>query len=200
MKNQSAECYSGDKAQAFSWLARVFWDVPDQEMLKDFDPEWFSFAGDNVSEGVLTTLKNAQELDEEGIKELRVDYTSLFCGFNPNDPFPYESVFRGEERRLMRPERDDVLYFYKDNGFLAKSQNGNEPEDHLAFELEFVAFLLNEEMVSEDAQRVSNIRKQFLDEHLLNWVESFSASVEQSASTSFYKSLVLLLVASIHTV
>ena len=70
-----------------------------------------------------------------------------------------------------------------------------EPEDHLAFELEFMQLLGERAADAFDAgdegacARLLETRRAFLEEHLLNWVPAFAADVQRIARTGFYRAL-----------
>jgi TorA maturation chaperone TorD len=62
---------------------------------------------------------------------------------------------------------------------VASKQQNKEPDDHIALELEFMAWLCNQ---SETAAQ-----QQFLNNHILKWVPLFCSDVAKGADTSFYR-------------
>ena len=74
-----------------------------------------------------------------------------------------------------------------------RADDFNEPEDHVALEFEFMAYLNNKVLDAlkkgDDEEVRNNLEKQsiFLKEHILSWVPSFCKDVEQFANTDFYK-------------
>lgn len=97
----------------------------------------------------------------------------------------------------MQQERDEVLKEYRQAG-LVRSKDFKEPEDHIAIELEFMAYLCrkaSESFQTEDmAISLEYLRKQkdFLEKHLLVWVPSFCKDLEQAAESGFYKGIAQL--------
>ncbi len=66
-----------------------------------------------------------------------------------------------------------------------KVQNGLRPDDHLAYQLNFLGYLVGKTDQKEtigDAQR-------FLMYHLLNWVPKFAERLEQRRGPAFYSAL-----------
>jgi putative dimethyl sulfoxide reductase chaperone len=94
----------------------------------------------------------------------------------------------------MQEARDQVLAAYRAKG-LDKAETLDYPEDHIALELEFMEHLCKEARLALAAQNRSAVavymqeQKDFLAQHLLNWVPAFCADVEKCATTEFYKAI-----------
>ncbi len=146
----------------------------------------------------LVTIISSLGTAEGECREIAVDYTDLFCGFDPTSPFPYESIFLGEKRLLMQAPSIAVKKVYTENGYAPEGGTSNEPPDHLAVELRYLAFILEgaaEALACEDthtAQLFLEQEKEFLDKHLRLWVPSFCEEVRARAATDFFKKLSLL--------
>lgn len=108
--------------------------------------------------------------------------------------FPYESVYTSPEHLLMQDARDEVLAAYRAAKVVLVDE-ACEPEDHLAFELEFMQLLgerAAEALEAGDDGSCANLleaRRAFLEEHLLNWVPDFADDVQRVARTGFYRAL-----------
>ena len=80
---------------------------------------------------------------------------------------------------------------YRGAGF-AKNPGFKEPEDHLAVELAFMALLCGravEALRAGDeagAERQLRAQREFLSDHLLNWIDRFTADVRKAAEDGFY--------------
>jgi anaerobic sulfite reductase subunit A len=67
------------------------------------------------------------------------------------------------------------------------------PEDHIAFEFEFMAYLCEETkaaLAAKDDAKFSALltdQMNFLTDHLLNWIPQFCADIGNFAETGFYK-------------
>lgn len=129
--------------------------------------------------------------------DLAVDFLRTFIGVTQeieHVAFPYESVYTSPERLLMQDARDEVLAAYRAAKVVLVDE-ACEPEDHLAFELEFMQLLGERAADAFDAgdegvcARLLETRRAFLEEHLLNWVPAFAADVQRIARTGFYRAL-----------
>ena len=129
-------------------------------------------------------------------KDLAVDFAKVFLAAGISQggaAFPYESVYTSPDRLVMQEARDQVLSLYRAKGI---ALNGVvEPEDHLAFELEFMLLLIDEGREAAEAadfaalERSVQEQREFLQSHLLNWVPRFCEDVWAYANTDFYKAI-----------
>ena len=129
-------------------------------------------------------------------RQLAVEYARIFLAAGvfqskKSTAVPYESVFVGEERLVMGEARDAVVRWFAEDGF-AVDPDLHEPEDHIAFELEYLATMSTRAaslLEENDAEAfVGNLRRQvrFIDEHLLNWVAQLRGCAADFAKTTFY--------------
>jgi len=92
----------------------------------------------------------------------------------------------------MQEARDRVLAVYHANG-LHCSATMELPEDHIALELEFLAWLCRETLdAGDDWMRVSALlkeQKEFIEQHLAKWIPAFCADIAKCAATDFYKAV-----------
>ncbi len=134
--------------------------------------------------------------------QLAVEYARIFlaAGVFSQDvatAVPYESVFTSEGRLMMQESRDDVVRRYAADGF-AVNPELHEPEDHLAFELEYLAHMSERALAAlgqEDLEALhANLKRQreFIEVHLLNWVGDLHRVAEQYAKTTFYTGMLLV--------
>ncbi len=121
------------------------------------------------------------ELTTQDLSELEFDFNRLFVGPNRLEAAPYESVYRGTERSLMQAETMAVRSFYERAGLELYKKNNN-PDDHLALELEFVCYLL-EESLEDDSYYA--LYEDFLKEHLFHWVEDHCELVREQTTNTF---------------
>ena len=88
------------------------------------------------------------EVDDEALGrrgDLAVDFLHTFIGVTQDREqvaFPYESVYTSPEHLLMQDARDEVLAAYRAAKVVLVDE-ACEPEDHLAFELEFMHGILS---------------------------------------------------------
>jgi len=95
---------------------------------------------------------------------------------------------------LMQEARDQALAWYHRYG-LGKSDQWHDCEDHVAVELDFLIFLINEYLhASESGEAAKAIellqaQREFMAEHLVNWVPQFAIRTVRCARTGFYRGL-----------
>ncbi|WP_143412213.1 TorD/DmsD family molecular chaperone [Arabiibacter massiliensis] len=138
-------------------------------------------------------------LDRRGAnarRDLAVDYARIFlaAGIHEGETaVPFESVYTSDEGILMQDSRDDVVRVYRANGLVVPTDL-NVPEDHLAFELEFMAHVSGRIAArlsaGEPADDALAVQRAFIDEHLLNWLPLLQERVEKHAKLAFYPALV----------
>lgn len=122
------------------------------------------------------------------------DFAALLLNMSPNPVIAYESVYTSEEGLLMQDARDDVRAQYRACGFTL-DEGLSLPEDHLSFELEFMALLCEREASCEDALDAQELDKtraaeqRFLGEHLLVWTPDFCRNLHERARCGLYRGL-----------
>lgn len=110
---------------------------------------------------------------------------------------PYESVFTSEEHIVMQESRDDCVRCYREDGFVV-DPSLHEPEDHLSFELEYLAHMsvrAGELLAAEDAAGLArNVERQiaFIDAHMLNWIGDLYQTALDYAKLTFYTGMLLV--------
>ncbi|MEC4273723.1 molecular chaperone TorD family protein [Adlercreutzia sp. R25] len=154
-------------------------------------------AGDGtaIDEG-LSTIKEYLRHRHGGTRqELAVDYARVFLGAGSYDRIlapPYESVFTSEERILMQDARDGAVTYYRRAGLDLPADN-TTPEDHLGFELQFVAALAeraNEALDGGDKAVLAEtmaLARSFFARHQQNWLSALCDAVDEFAETDFYR-------------
>ncbi|WP_241159157.1 TorD/DmsD family molecular chaperone [Adlercreutzia sp. ZJ141] len=137
-------------------------------------------------------------LSTANIEQARIDaaaeFAALLLNMSPNPVAVYESVYTSPEHLMMQEARDGVLAAYRAEGFaVGKSQN--LPEDHISFELEFMALLCEREeacMSTLDAAGAGHsraVQKAFLTDHLLRWAPILAADLASKARSNLYRGL-----------
>jgi TorA maturation chaperone TorD len=125
------------------------------------------------------------------------EYASLFLGVGPVTVSPCESVYRSTSGLLYQSTLFDVQQSYREIG-MAKSDLYQEPDDHMAVELSYMARLceMTQEAAgieSEQALRCLRLQQDFLDAHLLLWVPLFSQRLIAASPPGFYRAMAHLL-------
>lgn len=126
---------------------------------------------------------------------LAMDFTSCFLGtktYRGLTGAPYESLYRDSSGTLMGPIRTQVFNTYKRER-IALQPDLDLPEDHLSFEMEFLAVLCDrcakavEAGDRDEALRVLGVQKAFLEEHVLAWFPRFHNLTTKLLETRFYR-------------
>jgi TorA maturation chaperone TorD len=147
-------------------------------------------------EQLIKFIDSMAEQDVDALETtLAADYARLFLSINKIPPHPSESTYR--EGVMMQNYRDEVLKTYWSFGVSAKKEF-TEPEDHIATELSFMAYLChkaNDALNSGDnkeAKRYIHGQKDFLEMHLAKWVPELVRDIFDTARTPFYKGIAAL--------
>ena len=125
--------------------------------------------------------------------EGREEYTRVFGLTACRECPPYETEYHKAEEVFFRSQQmADIAGFYQAFG-LAPGGASRERPDHLAVELEFVAYLLMKQRLANEADRgaepaatCQRAREVFFRDHLAWWVPSFSVGLRRKAETGFY--------------
>jgi len=125
----------------------------------------------------------------DGIEEslgLLDEYERLFVGPGQVPCPPYESFWREDvpvdiRRTLMGPCTAELKELYRELGLQVSSGSGELP-DHIAIELEALAYALSAEATEPVARRL-------FDEHLGRWLPRLCRAVSKDSESSFYRDL-----------
>lgn len=132
---------------------------------------------------------------EDTVTDLAADYAKIFlaAGISQGSAaFPYESVYTSPGRIIMQDAWETVRKLYESVGLIKNGEPSGLFEDHIALELEFMAFLCDEARRDPDCCDWLIKQREFLRDHLLNWVPAFTADVRQYADTVFYKGIAMI--------
>jgi TorA maturation chaperone TorD len=182
-------------AGACAFLSRLFLQPVDQTLitaLRD-DPvvgDW-PLAGD---EETVRGLQGLRAGTRTPLDALVVDHRDLFEGPDHVLACPYESVYLSDEHLTFEAQTLHVRAFYNRFGLQAPGL-GTEPDDHIGLELSFISHLcvlgLDAIEASEHDVETAMIASigDFLEQHLLRWVDDCLDRVVQHATTDFYQGL-----------
>ena len=149
-----------------------------------------------LDEGYARLTVALRHLDAAGLETLAVDYAAVFLGAGmarDEAAYPYESVYTSVKHLVMQDARDQVLNIYHQNGL--EPVNTGEPEDHIALEFYFMAYLCEEAAgrlragEPAAAQRLIAVQANFFQAHLVNWIPRFCGDIRKYAHTEFYKAI-----------
>jgi TorA maturation chaperone TorD len=197
-----------ERGNFYGLLARLYREEVDAGLLDQIDQPGFFDDGTtrtdpegpeqvDLAEGKRVLRRCLQNRQQATLIDLAVDYARIFLGVNRDGAYPYESVYTSPGRLIMQDARDDVLAIYRQDG-LARSEQYREPEDHISFELEYMAHqclraldALDQEDLSLASECVTK-QRDFMNAHLLPWVPAFCADIHRLAQSDFYQALAYL--------
>jgi len=193
------------RANTYGFLAALYIKPPDQSLLAslgefltsdDSEAQPAEPLPDRLVKALEAIRGFARGLNREALEGaatlLGVEFTRLFRGIRRGECRPpYESVYR--EGTISGACSSRVNAWYRRFGLDLTSSFEGEPPDHIAFELDFMRNLCNKEAeangrgIYQEACRLLQAQKEFLDEHLLMWVGEFCSEVKEHDGTGFYK-------------
>lgn len=190
------------RQKTYSLLSRIFRVEADEALLDELAALDLSATGESkIDEGYSLWRDFLASRDELTLLNLARDYVKVFIGAGrgaQSAAYPFESVYTSKERLMMAEARDEVFAIYAYAG-LVKDKDFKAPEDHIALELEFMAYLADKtaaalEAGDEDvAGDIFTQQMNFLSDHLLNWVPyDFTSDILRFAATDLYKGLALV--------
>lgn len=168
-----------ERANMYRLLSRIFAREADEALLEKLKNIKFPKACGLLGEGYEMLRSYLASCGENAPEELAVDYAGAILAAGKADgaaAIPVESLY-GPEGLFMQESWEDVRAFYARHG-LGKTHS-DMMEDHLATELEFMAYLCENAEFSEQSA--------FLEKHLVSWLPAFHADLEKYAATDFYK-------------
>jgi TorA maturation chaperone TorD len=149
-------------------------------------------SGPATLEHLLLDFRREAGADAKGLaRELTVEYCRLFLGPDTLPCPPYGSVYL-DRGQAMGPTALDALSRYRGQG-LDVTRGWREPPDHIAVELEFLAWLADgyrQALDRRDAKAALDrltVQGQFLDDHLGRWAPALADSLRAATSTSLYR-------------
>lgn len=192
---------ANDNRAAFCrFLASLYLYELTDEQIEAFAHLGCAGDGSPVDEALATMKEYLRHRHGGTRQELAVEYARVFLGAGSYDRIlapPYESVFTSEERLLMQDARDGAVAYYRRAGLDLPADN-TTPEDHLGFELQFVATLIDRASAAlaagDDGALAEAVQLQrgFFAQHQEGWLPVFCDAVEEHAQTAFYQGLAAL--------
>lgn len=149
----------------------------------------------HVAEGIRDMARALRHVHSGTREDLAIDYAHIFLGAGSTKhekrAIPFESVYTSPSGLLMQDARDDVYRCMLEE-HLAPDERLHIPEDHISFELEFMADLCDllnaaiEAGKEDEASRLSRVQHDFHSDHLLVWIDDFCDATQRCCRTVFY--------------
>lgn len=189
------------RAEIFRRLAASF-NYPDDELNQDLrDGVFLSTLMDALKIVGLDSACNMLGSDShiEGWEELLAlekDYTRMCFTSKPRQVYLFESVYR--EGKLLQESTFQIARLYYEAG-LQLTENFTLPPDHIAVELEFMAFLFFKEAeaiqegMNDKESLALRLQGEVLKNHLISFGLSVAERMEKHATTRFYRTMACIL-------
>lgn len=186
------------RASFYRMLAQLYFKELTAEQVKHLAGMDFSgMSGDDetIAEGYADIRRYLRHANGGTRQELACDYAHTFLAAGNYETFaatPYESVFTSEMGLLMQEARDEVYRTFCSQ-HIQPEESLHLPEDHISFEFEFVATMLdriNDAILDGafgHACELAQVVSDFHRDHQLNWIDDLCDSVDDVAQTRFYK-------------
>lgn len=132
--------------------------------------------------------------ESEDFTDLHWDFTQLFIGPHELPAPPWESSYKND-RLLFGSTTNEVQQYYQQYYFQLDDKE-YEAADHIGFELDFI-YHLSDRAISLDLDQANSLKDNlavqlnFIQQHLLSFMDSFANNVKQYALTDFYKNLAM---------
>ena len=129
---------------------------------------------------------------------LEKEYTWMCFASKPRLVYLFESVYR--EGKLLQESTFDIARLYYEAG-LKMDENFQLPPDHIAVEMEFMAYLCHNELEArqqgdkEKEDYAGALQKTVLDNHLAAFACQFAEKLGLYAESDFYKTMAWIITA-----
>jgi anaerobic sulfite reductase subunit A len=185
------------RANMYAFLSRMYLEEPPVEMVRDIVSGKFPIPyslgsfNEELKEGLKMLgefVEGAEKDEKKLLDQLTWEYTDLFIGPSRLIVIPYESGYTKKAEKTI----PDIKKMYRRAG-ISKSENVHEREDHIALELEYMSYLCRKELEAFKTNKRGfeylEIQKEFLNQHLMNWVPNFCEDILKHRKSNFYKSI-----------
>ncbi len=190
------------RAQMYTFFSRIYFEEVNKESLGQLQQgtSQIYFEDSELANGYEKLKASVEQVasDEDNLDELAADYASLFLGIGRRPAHPYESVYLSNDKIAMREPYQAVSKIYQEEG-LSVSDEVKEPEDHVALEFEFMAYMcqrMDAALAKNDtveAARILEVQRNFSREHLASWIPAFCNDIANgSAKFDFYAAIATL--------
>ncbi|MEH7416673.1 molecular chaperone TorD family protein [Neobacillus drentensis] len=177
-------------------LYTLFLEPTNEELLLElgclgtFDDLKELHEGGSILASFFNQLTTNEQVHSEGD-----EYRRLFIGPGALVAPPWESYYRSREHLLFEEWTLQIRELYHQFGLQFLREN-NEPDDHLLLEMEFMTFLIEQNMQVLETDKILelvDIQIHFLQKHLTLWIPEFCKRVMNHTSSRLYLGAAMLL-------
>lgn len=185
-----------ERASFYRLLSSLYYREVDDDLLARLDALRVDEADldEEMAAGYRELLRYLARRGPDARTDLAVDYARAFCAagtYEGDAACPYESIYTSEEGLVMQEARDEVRALFLAHG-VNVSEEVHEPEDHVSFELEFMAVMSERAAQALEAGDVQALAEAlhtsgaFAQDHLLNWFDAWGERVDACTEQRFY--------------
>ncbi|HFG2013366.1 TPA: molecular chaperone TorD [Vibrio cholerae] len=203
---QELKILNEKRAEIYWWLSSLFFkELSEQDIARYHSAEVRTFLSGLADEQSLNrevkhlveALNRLQDRQDAQL-ELAADFCDLFLKSDRDSALPYASVYADQGLLNGKPAQQ-MRELLGAHGVKVE-QNLNEPEDHLAIQLDFLAHLaISANQIEHSAQLSLALQAQsdFISQHLLTWLPAFSERCTQFDAFGLYSAAARLALAFI---
>ena len=192
--------YLESRTDFYEMLHKLYRYPLSEEEIDALSADEFRALSEDLGDGIMACgfndLYRALRRRNTGTRQvLSADFTKVFMGIATYEGFsgqPYASLFTDEGAQLMGSERGAARKIYREHA-VQLSEGIDLPEDHLAFECEFLA-IVNRRAVealmderTDEAIELLRVQENFVRERILPWFPRFYALASHLVDTRFYR-------------
>jgi putative dimethyl sulfoxide reductase chaperone len=176
-------------------LRQVFLMEPDKKLLEGIGKIDLG-SQEDTERGGLKGMRDSVQQNENRLDEwtdqLSLEFARLFIGPVHPPAIPFASFYLSETHTLMTEETMAVRKQYLEAGLALKNLY-HMPDDHIAFELDFLYYLtqrsleLLENRRNIEAEEFLKMRHDFLIDHFALWAPAFANRIMESTSEGYFK-------------
>lgn len=196
---------SNERYTIYSFLKTALEKPLTNEILKNwkvnFTTEFIDILTDG-NEELSQFFRDLKTMDLTELEQQEKDkYLATFNLLNKTGKIPappWESVYVTKDQSMFGEPVFQIRRKLAEFGLQFIDEN-KEPEDHIAFELEFMCYLINYTIVSLEEGNEDEYLKGFYSqywlhkEHLNQWILPFTNDIQSSETSLFYKGIAKLL-------
>lgn len=187
------------RAGLYRFLGGLYIMEVDEETLANMKQMQFptDCANEELAEAYRGLEKAIADLNNEDLEDVAADYAKTFLAAGEATgvaAFPYESIYTNKKREIGGRTEQETLALYALHGWEPSKDMFRTMNDHIGLELEFMAVLCEEELLSsqtDNADRAamsSRDQNEFLCKHL-KWAGAFCMDISKYAQSAFYQAV-----------
>ena len=180
----------------YELLARAYAVEPDEQFLgilhEGHTRDEIGLIAHELTDSILSEFAEiVAAADASSIASLQHDYVNIFVGPGTLKADPWESIHLTNTRALFQQELLPIRDAYRAAGFLP-ARYPHVQDDFIGLELDFLAKLADAARAEWEAGNTAAAQerlaqsKAFLEEHLLQWIDSLAAAIEREYGDGFY--------------